>query len=148
MLALHSLSLSKSLISPHVISELIASMTYVQVSPLDLALASLAQLSLVRSAAVSKSVNHSSNFVESCSLKMAIFCSSEFVRFVCLCVVHSMSMYWCITSLKGSVSAGVEVSHALSVRERFCGSHSMHPIPPLADLLWLPFIVISCCFLL
>ena len=62
MLALHSLSLSKVLMSPHVISELIASLTNVCINPLDFALAGLAQLSVVRSAAVSISVNHSSIF--------------------------------------------------------------------------------------
>ena len=61
MLALHSLTLSKSFILSHVFSELIASMTNAWVSPLDFALASLTQLSLVRSATLSKSVNHSSN---------------------------------------------------------------------------------------
>ena len=102
MLALHSLSLSKSLISSLVFSELIVSVTNVQVSPLDFALVSLAQLSLVRLAAVSKSVNHSSSFAESCSLKMAVSCSYEFVRFVCIYVVHSVSVYWHITSPKDS----------------------------------------------
>ena len=72
------------------------------------ALANLAQLLLVRSAALSKSVNNSSNFVESCSLKTLMSCSSEFERFVCFCVVHSVSVYCSITSLKGSVGAGVE----------------------------------------
>ena len=143
MLALHSLSLSKSLISSHVFSELIASMTKVWVSPFDFALASLAQLSLVRSAAVSKSVNHSSNFVESCSLKMAMSCSREFVRFVCFCVVHSVSVYWCTTSPNGSVGAGVEVSCALSMRERFCSSHSM--FYAVQSLCWLTFSMASTC---
>ena len=125
MLALHCLSLCKSLISSHSFSEFIASVTKVWVSPLDFALASLAQLSLVRSAAVSKSVNHSSNFVETCSLKMAMSCSREFVKFICFCVVHSVSVYWHATSLNGSVGAWVEVSCILSVREIFCSSHSM-----------------------
>ena len=131
MLELHSLSLSKSLISSQVFSELIASMNNVWVSPLDLALTSLAWLSLVRSAAVSKSVNYSSNFVESCSLKMTISCSIEFVRFVCFCVVHNVSVYWCITSPKGSEGVGVEVSCTLSVRERFCSSLSMQSNPSI-----------------
>ena len=76
-----------------VVASLNASMTNVKVSPLDFALASLAQLSLVRSAAVSISFNHSSNFVESYSLKRAITCSSELVRFICFCVVQNMSVY-------------------------------------------------------
>ena len=125
MLTLHSLSLSKSLISSHVFSKLIASVTIVWVSPLDFALASLVQLSLMRLAAVSMSVNHSSNFVESCSLKMTMSCSNEFVRFVCLCVVHCVPIYWHLTSLKGSVGTGVEISSTLSTRERFSSSHSM-----------------------
>ena len=124
MLALHSLSLSKSLTSSHVFSDLIASVTKVKVSPLDFAMASLAPLSFVRSAAVSKSVNHSSNFVESCSLKMAMTCGKKFVRFIYFCVVHSVSVYWHTTSPNGSVGAGVEVSCALTVRERFCSFHS------------------------
>ena len=129
MLALHTLSLSKTLISSHGFSELIASMTNVWVSPVDFALASLAWLLLVRLAAVSKSVNHSSNFVESYSLKIAMSYSSEFVRFVYFCVVHSVSVYWCITSPKGSVGAGVEVSCTLSMRKRFCSSHSKWSSP-------------------
>ena len=44
MLALHSLSLSKSFISFQDLSEMIASMTNVYVNPLDLPMASLAQL--------------------------------------------------------------------------------------------------------
>ena len=69
MIALHSLSLSKSLLSSHVFSELIASVTNMHANPLDFALASLAQFSLVRSTVVLISVNHSSNFVELCLLK-------------------------------------------------------------------------------
>ena len=53
MLALPRLSLCKSLMSSNVFSEVIASMTNVHVNPLDFALASLAQLSLVRYVAVS-----------------------------------------------------------------------------------------------
>ena len=48
MLALHSLSLSKSLMSSHAFSEMITSVTTVHVNPHDFALASMAQLSLVR----------------------------------------------------------------------------------------------------
>ena len=82
---------------------------------------------------------------------MAMSCKREFVRFVCLCVVHNVSVYWHITSLNGSVAAGVEVSCTLTMRERFCSSCSMQlcsPIPLLADLLWPPLIVISCFLLL
>ena len=124
MLALHSLSLSKSLISSQVFSELIASVTNVCVTPLDFALASFAQLSLVTSAAVSISINHLSNFVELHSLKMAMSCSREFVRLVCFCIVHRVSVYWHTTSPNGSVGDGVEVGCTLSARERFCSSLS------------------------
>ena len=129
-------------------------MINVHVNPLEFSLANLAQFSLVRSTGLSITVNHSSNFVESCSLKMAISCRREFVRFVCFCVVHSVSVYWYITSLNGSVGAGVKGSCALSVRERFCSPHSSWSqglcglIPLLAFLLWLLLIVISCLFLL
>ena len=117
MLALHSLSLSKSFISSQDLSALIASMTNVWLNPLNLAFASLAWLSLVRSAAVSISINQSSNFVELYSLKTAMSCSKELVRFVCFCVVHNVLVYWCITSPKGSVGVGVEEGHGWSVRE-------------------------------
>ena len=109
---------------PMYVSEVIVSMINMCVHPLDFALVSLAQLSLVRSAAVSISVNHSSNFVESCSLKMAMSCSSEFVRFVCFCVLHSLSMYWCTTCLNSSMGAGVEGIHVVNARERFCSTLS------------------------
>ena len=83
----------KSLILCYVFSELIASMTNVRVSPLDFALVSLAQLSLVRLAAVSKSVNLPLILLNHGSLKKAMSCSSEVVRFVCFCVVYSVSVY-------------------------------------------------------
>ena len=139
MLTLHSLSLSKYLISSHVFfSELIAFMTNVCVNPLDFALASLAQLSLVRSAALSISVNHSSYFVESCSLKKAMSFSREFVGFVCFCLVQRVSVYWCTTSPNGTEGAGVksvvpwawERDSVVPILVGICG-----PIPPLADLL-------------
>ena len=101
ILVLHSLSHCKSFISSQDLSELIASVTNVQVNPLNLAFASLAQLSLVRSSAVSISI------VESYSLKTVISCSKKLVRFVCLCVVHNVLVYWHVTSLKGSVGVGI-----------------------------------------
>ena len=149
MLALHSLSLSKYLISSHVFSELIASMTNMHVNPLDFALASLAQLSLLRYVAVSISLNHSSNFVEPCLLKMAMSCSREFVRFVCFCVVHSVSMYWHTTPPNGSLGAEVEVDCVLSARRDsvvpILGGQCS-PIPQLAHLLCLLLLVVSCLF--
>ena len=72
---------------------LITSVTSVWVNPLDLAFASLAHFSFVTSAAVSISISQSSNFVESNSLKSAMSCSEELVRFVCFCVVHKVSVY-------------------------------------------------------
>ena len=110
MLVLDSLRFSKSCISSQDLSELIASMTNVWVNPLDLALAGLTQLSLVRSAAVSISINQSSHFVESYSLKTVMSCSKELGRFVCFCVVHNVSVYWHIISPKGSVGVDVEGS--------------------------------------
>ena len=124
MLALQSLSLSKSLISSYVFSDLMASMTNMHVNTLDFALTSLTELLLVRSAAVSISVNRSLSFIDLCSWKIAMSCRREFVRFVCFCVVYSFSVYGHTTSPNGSVGPGVEVSCALSARERFCSSHS------------------------
>ena len=50
-------------------------------------------------------------------------CSKDFVRFVCFCIVHKVSVYWHITSPEGSV--GVGGGCVWSARERFCSSHSM-----------------------
>ena len=75
--ALHSLSHSESLI---------ASVANVLVNPLNMAFASSVQLSFVRSAAVSISINQSSNFVELYLLKTAMSCSKELVRFVCVVI--------------------------------------------------------------
>ena len=117
------MSHSKSFISSKELSELIASITNVWFKPLDLPLVSLDQLSLVRSAAVSISVNQSSNFVESYSLKTVMFCSKKFVRIICFCVVHKVLVYWHITSPKGSL--GIGEGCGCSVRERFCSSLSI-----------------------
>ena len=141
ILVLHSLSNSKSFISSQDVSVLFASMTNVQVNPLDLAFASLAQLSLFTSAAVSISINQSSNFVESYSLKTVMTCSKELVRFVCFCVVHNALAYWHITSPKGSVCVGIRDGWSWSARERFCNSHSMWSklsadCPSLASTCW------------
>ena len=107
ILALHSLSHSKSFISSQDLLELIASVTNVWVNPLNFAFASFVQLSLVRFIAVSISIRQSSNFVESYSLKTVISCSKELVRFVCFCVVHKVLVYWPITSPKSSVGVGI-----------------------------------------
>ena len=106
MLALQSLSHSKFFILSQDLSELMASVTNVWLNPLDFALASLAQLLFVRSAAVFISRSHSSNFVESYSLKTVMTCSKEFVRLVCFFVVHEVLVYWFITSPKGLVGVG------------------------------------------
>ena len=100
-----------------------ASVTNVCINHLDFTLVSLALLSLVRFAAVSMSVGHFSYFVESCSLKTAMSCSNEFVKFVCFCVVHKVFVYCCITSAKGSV--GVGGGGGWSAIERFCNLHSI-----------------------
>ena len=98
---------NKSFISPQDLSKLKVSVTNVHINTLNFALVSLALLSLVRSAAVSMSDNHSLSLVESCSLKTAMSYSSELVRFDCFCVVHKVSVYCPITSPKGSVDVGV-----------------------------------------
>ena len=90
---LHSLSHSNSFMPSQDLSGLVASVTNVQVNPLNMAFASLAQLPLVRSTAVSISVNQSYNFVESYSLKTVISCSKELVQFVCFCVVCNVLVY-------------------------------------------------------
>ena len=106
ILALQSFSHNKFFISSQDLSELKASMTNVHVNPFDFALVSLALLSLVRSAAVSMSISHSSSLVESCSLKTVMSCSSELVTFDCFCVVHKVSVYCHITSPKDLVGGG------------------------------------------
>ena len=64
-------------------------MTNVQVNPLNLALASLAQFSFVKLAAVSISINQSPNFVELYSLKTVMSCR-ELPGCVCFCVVQNV----------------------------------------------------------
>ena len=83
-----------------------ASLSNVHVYPLNFVLVSLGLLSHVRSAAISMSVSQLSSLVESCSLKAAISCGSEFIRYDCFCVVHKVYMYYHITSPKGSVGVG------------------------------------------
>ena len=118
-----ALILTNPLFHPQDLSKLIASMPNVHVNPLNFTLASLVLLSFVRSAAASMSVNHSSSMVESCSLKTAMSCSNEFVRYDCFCVVHKVFVYCHITSLKGSVCVGG--GGGWSAIEGFCSSHSM-----------------------
>ena len=99
---LHSLSHRNS----QGLSELIASVTNVLVKPLDLAFASLAQLLLVTSATVSISINQF-QFWRIVLIKTVISCSKELVRLVYFCLVHNVLVYWCITSLRGSVGIGI-----------------------------------------
>ena len=87
---LQSFNLNRSFISSHDLFREIASVTSVHVKPWNFALASLALLSLVRSAAVSMSWSQSSNLVESCSLQMGISCIKEFVRLDCFYVEHKV----------------------------------------------------------
>ena len=51
-------------------------------------------------------------------------CCREFVRLLCFCVVHRVSVYWHTNFPDGSVDDGVGVSFDLSMRERFCSSCS------------------------
>ena len=76
-----ALVITDPLFHPKICLKLMASVTNVCVNPLDFPLVSLALLSPVWSAAVSMSVNHSSSLVELCSLKTAISCCSEVIRF-------------------------------------------------------------------
>ena len=113
------LAITNPLFHPKICPKLMAFVTNVCVNPLDFALASLALLSFLRLATVSMSVSHSSNLVELCSLKTAILCSNEFVRFDCFCVVHKMFVYCHTTSPKGSVCVG----GGDEVLSRFCSLH-------------------------
>ena len=122
-LALQSFSLNRSFISSHHLFEVMASVTNVYIKPLDFILISLDLLSLLRSAAISMSVSQSSNLVESCSIKTGISCSREFVMLDCFCVEHKVSVYYCITSLRGSAGAGG--CGWWMARNRFWSSHCM-----------------------
>ena len=64
-----SFSIRKSLISSQDMSKVMASIIRVQVNPLDLALARLALLSFVKSAAISISISQSSNYHGIMSMK-------------------------------------------------------------------------------
>ena len=104
--ALQSFNHNRFFMSSQDLFEVMASVTSVHVKPLDFSLATLALVSLVRSAAVSMLVSQSSNLVESCSLTTDISCSEEFVRLGCFCMVHKVSVYCCVTSLRGSAGTG------------------------------------------
>ena len=103
---LQSFSLNTSFISSHDLFDEIASVTRVYIKPHDFTLASLALLSLVRSAVISMSMSQSSNLVESCSLKLGISCIKEFVRLDCFCMEHKVYVYWCNTPSRCSAGAG------------------------------------------
>ena len=75
---------------------------------------------------------------------MAMPYSREFVRFICFCIVHSVSVYWHTTSPNGSVGAVVGSGCALSVRERLhssCSRQSMQSNPFAGS----PSLASSCC---
>ena len=93
ILALQIFSHNRSFISSQDLFEVMASVTSVHVNPLDFTLASLALLSMVRSAIVSMSVSQSSSLVELYPLKTDISFSHEFVRFDCS---QWYTMYLCI----------------------------------------------------
>ena len=95
----------KTLISSQLLSELRPSVINKQVKPLDLACASLVSLSLVKSAAISTSINQSSNCDELLPLKIIISCSSVFAKVVFFCAVHKVSVYCVRTSSRGSGGA-------------------------------------------
>ena len=96
---------SKSLISSQLLSQLRASVINEWVKPLDLACASLVLLSLVKLAAVSTSINQSSNCDELLPLKIVISCSSVFAKVVFFCAVHKVSLYFGRTLSRGSGGA-------------------------------------------
>ena len=106
MSALQSFNHNRSFISFQDLFKVMAFVTSVHVNPLVFALASLALLSMVRSAAISMSVSQFSNLVELYSLKTDISSSNEFMKFDCFCQVHKVSVYYCITSPRGSAGAG------------------------------------------
>ena len=96
-ISIASFSCNKSFILSQDLSDSMASVTNVHVNPLNFALASLAGLSFVRSAAVSMSGNHSSSLVELYSLKqlcpavmgwLGLFVSVWYTR--CLCIGVSL----------------------------------------------------------
>ena len=125
MSTLQSFNCNRSFILSQDLLKVMASVTNIHVNHLDFTLASLALLSLVRFAAVSMSVIQSSNLVESCSLQTGISCSKEFVMLDCFCVEHKVSMYFHITSPRGSAGAG-DCGWWTAI-DRFWSSHCMWP---------------------
>ena len=91
----------KSLISSQVLFELSASDISVHINPFDFAHANFVLLSLVKSEAVSISMNQSSNCEESLPLKIVISWSRVFTKDVIFSAVHKVSVYCCKTSSRG-----------------------------------------------
>ena len=96
---------SKSLISSKLLSKFSASDISMQLKPLDLACASLVQLSFVKLAAVSILINQSSNCVESFPLKIVISWNRVLAKLIFFCAVHKVSVYCWRTSSRGSDGA-------------------------------------------
>ena len=85
----------------------------------DLASGRHAQLSFRISVAVSRSVSHSSNFVESHPSNVEMSWSKYVVRFVCHCLAHKVSVYFCIAMCRGS-SMGLGVGCGWYVMTSCC----------------------------
>ena len=88
----------ESLISSQVLFELSASDISVHISPFDFACVNIVLLLPVKSAAVSMSMNQSSNCEESLPLKITISCSKVFTKDIFFCAVHKVFVYCCKTS--------------------------------------------------
>ena len=95
---------SKSLISSQLLSELSASDISVCIKPFDFAWANLVLLLLVKSEAVSISINQSYNCEELLPLNIVISWSRVVTKDAFFCAVHKVSVYCCKTSSRGSSS--------------------------------------------
>ena len=93
------------LISSQVLFELSASNVSVHINPFDFACANLVLLLLVKSEAVSISMNQSSNCEELLLLKIVISWSRVFAKDIFFCAVHEVSVYCCETSSRGPSGA-------------------------------------------
>ena len=96
---------NKSLMSSQLLPDVRASVSNVQVNPLDFARASLVLLSVDSSAVVSTSSNQSSNCVASLPVKILISCNKVFAKFVSLWAGHRVSVYCLSTLSRGSDGA-------------------------------------------
>ena len=111
---------SKSLISSQHLPVVRDSVIKVQVSPFDLAWASLVLLSANRSAVVLISTNQSSNCVASFPLKIVISCIKVFAKFVYIWAENRVSIYCYNMSWRGRCGADGQ-----SDMDNLCSSCSM-----------------------